>query len=221
MRTIDGHSLGAALLFLSVVITVFVVATLPVQYHVLLYRVFFSIMLVACVLSLASRHVLTIVLALGVVALQWLPSRHHEIVQGHVARVLTMFFFAFIVSRLIIQIARARVVTLHVILAPVNGYLLLGIVFGLLVATLMADAPWAFELPPAPPGSPPRQYRIGDHLYYAFMTLTTVGYGDMLPRAPSAKSLAILIAVTGQLYVAVIIATLVGKYVSTSAPGGK
>lgn len=219
MRAIDGRSLGAALLFLSVVITVFVVATLPVQHQPLLYQVFISIMLVACVLSLASRDVLTIILALGVVALQWLPWRHHELVHGHVPRVFTMFFFAFIVSRLIIQIARARVVTLRVIMAAINGYLLLGIVFGLLVATLMAYASWAFVLPPAPAGSPPLPYRFSDHIYYAFMTLTTVGYGDMLPRAPAAKSLAILIAVTGQLYVAVIIATLVGKYVSTSAPG--
>jgi hypothetical protein len=44
-----------------------------------------------------------------------------------------------------------------------------------------------------------------------------LGYGDILPQLPFAKSLAILMSVSGQIYVAVIIAMLVGKYVGSSS----
>jgi hypothetical protein len=47
--------------------------------------------------------------------------------------------------------------------------------------------------------------------YYSFVTLSTVGYGDITPRLPQTQTLAYLIAVTGQLYVAIIMAFLVGK----------
>ena len=52
-------------------------------------------------------------------------------------------------------------------------------------------------------------------LYYTFMTFTTTGYGDIAPTHPISKSLAVLISVVGQLYVAVVIAMLVGKYASS------
>ena len=56
---------------------------------------------------------------------------------------------------------------------------------------------------------------LSDYFYYTFITYTTTGYGDFLPRSPLSKSLAMLIGVTGQLYVAIIIAMLVGKYATT------
>jgi voltage-gated potassium channel len=48
--------------------------------------------------------------------------------------------------------------------------------------------------------------------------MTTVGYGDITPVAPAARSLAILVAVFGQLYIAILISLLVGKYLSTRPP---
>jgi len=48
-----------------------------------------------------------------------------------------------------------------------------------------------------------------DALYFSMITLTTVGYGDITPVATSARSLAMLEALTGQLYPAIIIARLV------------
>ena len=51
--------------------------------------------------------------------------------------------------------------------------------------------------------------------YYTLITLTTAGYGDITPVLPIAKSLSMFIAVTGQFYVAVIVAIIVGKYSSS------
>jgi hypothetical protein len=51
-------------------------------------------------------------------------------------------------------------------------------------------------------------------LYYSFVTLTTLGYGDIIPVSYIAASLAVLEAVFGQLYLVVLVAWLVGMYVS-------
>jgi hypothetical protein len=52
--------------------------------------------------------------------------------------------------------------------------------------------------------------------YYSFTTLTTLGYGDVTPLTPPAKSLAVVEAVIGQMYIAVLIARLVGTHISQS-----
>lgn len=53
---------------------------------------------------------------------------------------------------------------------------------------------------------------LADFLYYSFVTLTTLGFGDITPVTARARSLAVLEAVTGVLFVALLIARLVGMY---------
>lgn len=100
----------------------------------------------------------------------------------------------------------------------VAAYLLLGVIWALAYALLASAVPAAFSGPvKAEDGS--RAW-----LYFSFVTLTTVGYGDVLPVHPVARSLAILEAVTGPLYLAILIARLVSQAVagvsSRRAKGG-
>ncbi|WP_420422025.1 potassium channel family protein [Simkania sp.] len=57
-------------------------------------------------------------------------------------------------------------------------------------------------------------FRFENLLYYSFVTLTTLGYGDIIPLFPGAKFLSIIEAITGQLYIATVIARLLGLYLS-------
>ena len=57
--------------------------------------------------------------------------------------------------------------------------------------------------------------------YFSFVTLTTVGYGDVLPVHPVARSLAMLEAVTGSLYLAILVARLVSLSVSSRGGNAK
>ena len=57
----------------------------------------------------------------------------------------------------------------------------------------------------------------GLEFYYSFVTMTTLGYGDIVPVSSAARGLATLQAVVGQLYLAVLVARLVGLYVAESA----
>jgi voltage-gated potassium channel Kch len=63
--------------------------------------------------------------------------------------------------------------------------------------------------------------RISEFQYFALVTLTTLGYGEITPITPAARSIASLISVSGQLYVAIVIALLVGKFSGQSKKGNK
>jgi hypothetical protein len=123
---------------------------------------------------------------------------------------------AAIVVLMIRHIARSRIVTPTIILNSVNGYLLLGVLGGVLLS--IADAVHIYlngagsagiVLPER--GTP----EFSDYLYMAFITLTTVGYGDVTATSHLTRSVAILIGLSGQLYMTILIAMLVGKFLAS------
>ncbi len=56
--------------------------------------------------------------------------------------------------------------------------------------------------------------RVMQMRYFSFETLTTLGYGDIVPRSPAARMLATIEAVMGQIYLTVLIARLVGLHIA-------
>ena len=58
-----------------------------------------------------------------------------------------------------------------------------------------------------------------DLQYFSFTSLTTMGITDVNPVSPQAKAITLMISLNGQLYLTIIIAILVGKYVSRATPG--
>jgi hypothetical protein len=108
------------------------------------------------------------------------------------------------------QTFRRGPVTFHRIQGAIAAYLLLGVIWAQAFSLVELLRPGAFSGAVGVTGSP------HPWLYFSFMTLTTVGYGDILPVHPAARSLAMLEAVTGPLYIAVLLARLVSLAV---APG--
>jgi hypothetical protein len=100
------------------------------------------------------------------------------------------------------QTFRGSDVSVHHVQGAVAAYLLLGLVWAAAYALVAALHPGAFTS--ATPLSQDRSF-----VYYSFITLTTVGYGDVSPVHPAARSLAILEALVGQLYPAVLLARIV------------
>ncbi len=100
-------------------------------------------------------------------------------------------------------------VTLNRIVGALCLYLLLGVVWAILFGVVELVHPAAFAYPGLHTGD-----SLEGLLYYSFVTLTTLGYGDITPVHPAARTLSYLQAVIGQLYIAVLIAGLVGRRVS-------
>lgn len=89
-------------------------------------------------------------------------------------------------------------------------YLLLGITIGILNMFIVRYIPNSFN----GLSDLAADYGNVDMIYYSFVTMTTLGYGDITPESPVARVLAYLAAIAGQFYIAILVGTLVGMYLS-------
>jgi len=109
------------------------------------------------------------------------------------------------------QIAFDHKLSVNRIVGAVCVYLMLGVIWAILYSLLEAAVPGSFA------GLTERIMDGGwgpDWVYFSFVTLTTLGYGDILPLTSSARALAYFEAIVGQFYLAVLVAGLVGAYLS-------
>ena len=127
---------------------------------------------------------------------------------------LSFFSFnMFITVFMVRHIARSQQVMLTIIINSINGYLLIGILGALLLAVAEITQKFFFHINTGAINfSGDTAAGFHDYIYFSFVTLTTLGYGDITPVSAFAKSLTILIAISGQLYLTILIAILVGKY---------
>jgi voltage-gated potassium channel len=118
-------------------------------------------------------------------------------------------FFGFVIYFLLKFVTKAKTITSNVILVVVIIYLLMGIIAGNISYLLYLTLPHSFAFPEwiDSPG-------YVDFLYFGFVAMSTTGFGDIAPAGNEAKTFAYLIAITGQLYVAIVIAVIVGKYLA-------
>ncbi len=108
---------------------------------------------------------------------------------------------------------RARIVNSSLICAALCLYLLLGMMWGLLYEVLETLVPGSFAGELLASSQTPMELR--QHFqYFSFVTLTTLGYGDILPKSAGASALCHTEAITGQFFMAVLVARLVGIQVS-------
>jgi hypothetical protein len=110
----------------------------------------------------------------------------------------------------------ARVVDREHLYAGLSAYLLAGIFFGVFSWVLEHTWPGSFAIPGE---GVQGNLSLTGAIYYSFVTLATLGYGDIVPRSEAARGLAIIEAVAGQLYLAVMIARLVSLYASGTDRG--
>ena len=180
------------------------------------FDVFFSLLIVAVLLLVfEEREHRRIAISLGLVA--FLGIWASRVVGGPAGRLLLVVahllatgFFAFALYG-ILRAIFAKEVSGDAIFGTVCGYLLLGIIWGLLYSAVETASPGSFAVSAAggADGVPVRLDR-GTLSYYSFITLATVGYGDVTPLTPLARTLAWIEAITGQFYLAILVAGLVG-----------
>ena len=126
------------------------------------------------------------------------------------AIILFVLFYAFMVIRLLGYLIRGRRVTLDKLFGAASVYLLLGIAWGSLYVLVDALAPGSFEV--AEGAIPTDGAETPDYFYFSFVTLTTLGYGDITPVSPFLRPIVVLEALTGVLYLALLVARLVSLY---------
>jgi hypothetical protein len=119
-------------------------------------------------------------------------------------------FYAYTTVVMFVEVLRMTRFTRDSMFGIISVYLLIGLTFGSLYDLIETLNPGSFSIHVEMAGGGHVGFR--QLLYYSFMNLTTIGFGDITPVTTQAQSLAILEGVTGVLYVAVLIARIVNAY---------
>jgi len=206
-KVIFNYSLLALVVF-----TMFFVVFFPLSWQGNMYGYLFTLIYLNAALTMDKHRRRILVIALVAMVLEMGSSWLDMSILNWISKILNILFFIYIVANFISIIARSKTVNTKVILESINGYLLLGFVFSLLITIAMLYDPMAFKFPEETILYDHQVNNFSNYMYYGLVTLSTLGYGDILPTLPFSKSLATLTSITGQLYIAIIIAMLVGKY---------
>jgi len=150
-------------------------------------------------------------LALPMLVYLWsgyfMESNRYVVIAGGLCGVL---FFAYMIVNILIFIYRQDKVTRDLIAGAAVVYLLMAIMWTFIYRVIDTAHPGSFTIPTT-------DIRERMHfIYFSLVTITTLGYGDIVPKTSLASSLATLEAVVGQLYLVTTVAWLVGVRVSQS-----
>ena len=115
-------------------------------------------------------------------------------------------FFGLTAAGLFSHLRNSRSIARAQLYTAVNIYLLLGLLWATLYLAMDAVSPGSIRI-----GSHTAE-RQTDLLYFSLVTLSTIGYGDIVPLSGEARILAALEGVTGVLYIAITVALLVGRF---------
>lgn len=191
-----------------------------------LYRLgFIAFMIVAIWAVSRDRRLVLAALVLGVptvvgqFALYAAPTGPVLVTTGALALVF-LSFTTIVILRAVLAPGR---VTGDKLAGAICAYLMIGLTFAILFSLLEVTRPGSFSLPATLGGS--ELGRGGEYvfIYFSFTTLTTLGYGDITPLASFARTLTWMEAAVGQLYLAILIARLVGLHLvhgqGRTAPG--
>ncbi len=195
------------------------------------YHVIFDIVLVASLFAVSQSRltlILATVLGLPAFILFWaseLPGVHQvfsaALFDGG-RHFLMAGFMSVIASFILWYVMRSEKITINILCGAISVYLLIGLIGGLVYSGLAHIDPNSFQFSEAlkrnASGKPIDWYeRSSLLLYFSFVTQSTLGYGDIRPITASARTLSAIQAILGQMYLAVLIARLVGLHIAVNA----
>jgi len=152
---------------------------------------------------IVSIPLLTNVLRLSTYDEPWISIANH---------LSSAAFLALAATAILSDVFRGPRVTMDKLLGAINVYLLAGVIFAFAFSLATVADPQAFRWPALQVST--AEGSFASHLYFSFVTLTTLGYGDVVPVSETARRLTMLEALFGQLYLAVLIGRLVGLQLS-------
>lgn len=181
-----------------------------------LEAILMSLVMISAVVAVGGRHrslVLAILLVTPALAGKWLNHLKPDLVHPAIFLYSSVAFFGFVIARLLSYVVRARQVDANVLCAGISGFLITGLVWVPAYLAVARLNPAAFNLP-VPTGGGSAVLDPFSAFYFSFITLCTIGYGDIVPVSKVARMLAVLEGITGLFYMAVLISRLVSLHAS-------
>jgi hypothetical protein len=197
------------MIFLLLAVTPFLEGFVRLRF---LFNAFLSAVLVSAVYALSQKIrnlAIAALLAIPMLISIWAQYLVRSDVMFLIGRICGVLFIAFTIFHILRSIFREQDVSKDTIAGAAAVYMLFALMWSFLYGVLDLVEPGSFAISAA--------QTLGERnifLYYSFVTITTLGYGDITPVTYIATSLAVLEAVVGQLFLVVLVAWLVGMYVS-------
>jgi hypothetical protein len=212
---------GLSALLACVVVNVFVLNPF-LQFPLvrLLTHVLFALILVFGVMTIWERRgVRTFVVFCAGASLifHWIRYQAHTTTTGSLGAFTALLFCVVLAYLLLARVFQKGEITFHRVMGAVTAYLFLGMAWAMLYEIIELNWPGAFQMPVHSIAKDGYVVRA-NFFYFSFVTLTTLGYGDIVAVLPAARMLALLEALTGQLFPAVLIARLVSMEIQSRGP---
>jgi len=209
--TQDQSPTRFAILLLTLLLLATASSFAPVAIGALAGNLASSAVLLAGVFSLYHNRALLVVgmlLLVPAMATRWVFFWLETPAMAPISISFWLLFSLFNVGALFVYIQRRGTPTNDTIYGGICIYVLMGYCFGAGFALIETLNPGSLHFEQgAPEGIAALEFKMA---YYSFVTLSTLGYGDITPLSPVAQSLAMLEAVAGPMFVAVFLARLVG-----------
>lgn len=180
-------------------------------FHDELFRFLAIIVFAAALYAVLGRGRITVIaflLGVPAIAIHFVDIILHAAHLELAAMILGLVFLLFVTSVMIATIVSDPSVTTDTLAGAVSAYLLVGITFGVAYTLIEHLMPGSFK----DTIQPGKQFSQSEFTFFSFVTLTTVGYGDIVPWEAHARAVAIIESVIGIMYPAVLISRLVGLH---------
>ncbi len=179
----------------------------------LLLDILFTLLLLSGAYAVSQRKrvfIFSLFLLIPAMSVHWMNFFKVSGVNNMMGDLLSGIFFAYVGIIILSSLIYETEVTMDVIMAAVCVYLLLAFFWSSAFSVLESLQPGSFLL------SAKTGRAFQDFTYFSFVTLTTLGYGDIVPLTQQAKTLASFEAVMGQIYIAILVARLVAIHTTQS-----
>ena len=217
-----GHDPRSHLYLLVSLLVIFIVSpfVVPYYYGPAILNVIAAIVLLSATYAVSRRRSFFIfALSLSIFSIGltfWLAAApgHWLVIVSHGSLVILITFFA---TAILSYVLGSGKVTLDKIYGAVCAYLLLGFAWTFTYSLIEELQPGSFASSTSPM---PHDLvgRVMQLRYFSFVTLATVGYGDIVPHTPAARTLALLEAILGQFYLVALVGRLVGLHIVHGNP---
>lgn len=205
-------------LFVALLLTIAAPSLLPREMEGILLPLLFTAVAVAALVVAARRRralIIGVVLAVPTLLVSWLePTEPTWAVLGGA---IQMLFLAWVVAFLLEHVMQATRASTDILFGVACAYLLLALLWAIGYGIAETLEPGAIALPVEDGGTYPDLHSLSGErvrLYFSFVTLTTLGYGDVRPVSDTARIMAMLEATLGQLFLVILVARLVGLHIA-------
>lgn len=206
------HHPNYLILMVSLILVVIIPPFLDLLYRgeLILYSLFGMTMLLGVIYTTTGMKEAMACFVVGLIGFTlFMVNIYENIILICMSAILNFSFFSYLFVKIIRFVLKEKEVDSNTIFACISGFFILGLSASILFSLANTIIDNAFSSPAEPV--------FYDFIYFSFVTLTTVGFGDIYPACSTTKSMTIMLGIIGQLYTTFLVAITVGKYLAVEA----